>query len=75
MEAELARLRATNAGLREVIAGQAVQIEALVAKIAELERRLSSDSSTSSNPAALVGPALPEAGAGMITNLGGAQTR
>ncbi len=50
MEAELARLRATNAGLREVIAGQAVQIEALVAKIAELERRLSSDSSTSSKP-------------------------
>jgi transposase len=47
---ELARLRATNAGLREVIAGQAVQLEALAARIAELERRLSSDSSTSSKP-------------------------
>jgi len=49
-EVELARLRATNAGLREVIAGQAVQLEALAARIAELERRLSSDSSTSSKP-------------------------
>jgi len=50
-------LRATNAGLREVIAGQAVhvetqagQLEALAARITELERRLSSDSSTSSRP-------------------------
>ncbi len=51
------QLRATNAGLREVIAGQAVhietqagQLEALAARITELERRLSSDSSTSSKP-------------------------
>jgi transposase len=60
----VAQLRATNAGLREVIAGQAVhietqsgqiatqagQLEALAARITELERRLSSDSSTSSKP-------------------------
>ncbi|MBN9096834.1 IS66 family transposase [Microbacterium sp.] len=53
----VARLRSTNSGLREVVAGQAAQIEALIARvetqaaqIAELERRLSSDSSTSSKP-------------------------
>lgn len=50
LSALVAQLRATNAGLREVIIGQAVQMEALAARIAELERRLSSDSSTSSKP-------------------------
>ena len=50
-------LRKTNSGLREVINTQAVQIEtltgqidALSARIAELERRLGSDSTTSSKP-------------------------
>jgi transposase len=53
----VAQLRSTNSGLREVVAGQATQIEALIAqvetqtaRIAELERRLSSDSATSSKP-------------------------
>jgi transposase len=53
----VAQLRVANAGLREVVAGQAVQLEAQAAaleaqaaRIAELERRLSSDSSTSSKP-------------------------
>lgn len=57
LSALVARLRTTNAGLREVIAGQAVQIEtqaaqmeSLTARVAELERRLSSDSATSSRP-------------------------
>lgn len=57
LSALVAQLRATNAGLREVIAGQAIQIETqasqmevLSARVAELERRLSSDSSTSSKP-------------------------
>lgn len=44
------RLQAVNAGLREVIAAQAVQIEAQGARIVELERRLAADSSTSSKP-------------------------
>ena len=55
-EANIA-LRKTNSGLREVINTQAVQIEtltgqidALSARIAELERRLGSDSTTSSKP-------------------------
>lgn len=55
--AVVAQLRATNAGLRDVIAGQAIHIEtqasqmqALSGRVAELERRLSSDSSTSSKP-------------------------
>jgi transposase len=42
------QLRAANAGLREVIAGQARQLEAQAAQIAELRRRLEKDSSTSS---------------------------
>jgi transposase len=60
----IARLRKTNAALREVINTQAVQIETLtgqvtalsaqlaaqVARIEELERRLGSDSTTSSKP-------------------------
>lgn len=53
----IAQLRATNAGLREVITGQSIQIETqagqlevLAARIAELERRLSKDSTTSSKP-------------------------
>jgi len=60
----IARLRKANAALREVINSQAVQIETLtgqvealsaqlaaqVARIEELERRLDSDSSTSSKP-------------------------
>lgn len=60
----LARLRRANAALREVITTQAVQIETLtgqvsalsgqlaaqVARIEELERRLGSDSTTSSKP-------------------------
>jgi transposase len=46
----VAQLRTANAGLREVIAGQAAQMEAQAARIAELERRLGSDSSTSSKP-------------------------
>jgi transposase len=50
LSALVAQLRAANAGLREVIIGQAAQMEALAARIAELERRLSSDSSTSSKP-------------------------
>ena len=50
LSALVTELRAANAGLREVIAGQAVQMQALTARIAELERRLSSDSSTSSKP-------------------------
>ena len=44
------QLRAANAGLREVIAGQARQLEAQAAQIAELRRRLEKDSSTSSKP-------------------------
>jgi len=44
------RLQAANAGLREVVAAQAVQIEVQGARIAELERRLAADSSTSSKP-------------------------
>jgi transposase len=50
-------LEKTNRGLRQVIDAQAVQIEtltgqveALLARIAELERRLGSDSTTSSKP-------------------------
>ena len=50
-------LRKTNSGLRQVIDTQAVQIEtltgqieALGARIAELDRRLGSDSTTSSKP-------------------------
>jgi transposase len=43
-------LRKTNAGLREVIAGQAAQLEAQALRIADLERRLGADSSTSSRP-------------------------
>ena len=60
----IARLRKANAALREVINTQAVQIETLtgqvtalsaqlaaqVARIEELERRLGSDSTTSSKP-------------------------
>ena len=60
----IARLRKANAGLREVINTQAEQIETLtgqvtvlsaqlaaqVARIEELERRLGSDSTTSSKP-------------------------
>jgi transposase len=60
----IARLRKANAALREVINTQGVQIETLtgqvtalsaqlvaqVARIEELERRLSSDSTTSSKP-------------------------
>jgi hypothetical protein len=52
-----AALRKTNAGLREVINTQVAQIEtltrqveALSARIAQLERRLGSDSTTSSKP-------------------------
>lgn len=52
-----AALRRMNTGLREVINTQAVQVEtltgqveALTARIAELERRLGSDSTTSSKP-------------------------
>ena len=50
LSALVTQLRAANAGLREVIIGQAAQMEALAVRIAELERRLSSDSSTSSKP-------------------------
>ncbi len=57
LTALVAQLRATNAGLREVIAGQAIhietqasQLESLAARVAELERRLSSDSTTTSKP-------------------------
>jgi len=64
LSALVAQLRATNARLREVIAGQAVhietqtgqiaaqaaQMESLVSRVAELERRVGSDSSTSSRP-------------------------
>jgi len=50
LSAVVAQLRATNTGLREVITRQAAQMEALSARIAELERWLSSDSSTSSKP-------------------------
>lgn len=57
LSALVAQLRLTNTGLREVVAGQATQIEALISRvetqagrIAELERRLSSDSTTSSKP-------------------------
>ena len=50
LAALVAQLRTTNAGLREVIAGQARQSEAQAARIAELERRLEKDSSTSSKP-------------------------
>ena len=57
LSALVAQLRKTNAGLREVIGGQAVhietqaaQLESLAARVAELERRLGSDSSTSSRP-------------------------
>jgi transposase len=60
----VARLRKANAALREVISSQAVQIETLTGQVAalsaqlagqasrieELERRLGSDSSTSSKP-------------------------
>jgi len=60
----VARLREINSGLREVIAGQAIhiqaqaaqletqaaQMEALAARVAELERRLSCDSTTSNKP-------------------------
>ena len=60
----MVRLRAANAGLREVISTQAVrietltgqiesqaaQVEALASRVVELERRVSSDSSTSSKP-------------------------
>jgi transposase len=41
------QLRAANAGLREVIAGQAMRLEAQAAQIAELRRQLEKDSSTS----------------------------
>lgn len=44
------QLRAANTGLREVINAQAVQLEAQAARIAELERRLNSDSTTSNRP-------------------------
>ncbi len=44
------RLRATNAGLREVINAQAAQLEAQAGRISELERRLGSDSTTSNRP-------------------------
>lgn len=57
LSALVARLRSANAGLPEVISTQAIQIDAqtaqlesLAARIVELERRLSSDSSTSSKP-------------------------
>jgi transposase len=46
----VAGLRAANARLREVIEAKDAQIEALTARVAELERRLSRDSSTSSRP-------------------------
>ncbi len=44
------QLRVTNAGLREVINSQAAQLEAQAGRIAELERRLNVDSTTSSRP-------------------------
>jgi len=44
------QLRATNAGLREVIDAQAAQFEAQAGRIAELERRLGADSTTSNRP-------------------------
>jgi transposase len=50
LAALVAQLRAANAGLREVIDAQAAQLEAQAARIAELERRLGSDSSASSRP-------------------------
>ncbi|MDN5916132.1 MAG: DUF6444 domain-containing protein [Pseudonocardia sp.] len=57
LSALVAQLRKANSGLREVIAGQATQLEtqtaqleAQAARIAELERRLDADSSTSSKP-------------------------
>ncbi len=57
LSATIARLQEINSGLRKVINTQGVQIETLTgqlqaqaARIAELERRLSSDSTTSSKP-------------------------
>jgi transposase len=44
------QLRAANAALREVIAGQAMQLEAQAGQIAELKQRLGKDSATSSKP-------------------------
>lgn len=44
------QLRAANAALREVIAGQAMQLEAQAEQIAQLTQRLGKDSATSSKP-------------------------
>ena len=77
----IGRLQKANAALREVINTQAVQIETLtgqvtalsaqlaaqVARIEELERRLGSDSTTLLE-AALVGPAVPQAGTVLLAH-------
>ncbi len=76
-----AELRKANAALREVINTQAVQIETLtgqvealsaqlaaqVARIAELERRLGSDSTTSSKPPSS-DPPVPQAGTSLLAH-------
>ena len=50
LAALVGELRAANAALREVIAGQAMQLEAQAGQIAELKQRLGKDSATSSKP-------------------------
>lgn len=50
LSAVVEQLRAANAGLREVINVQAARLEAQAGRIAELERRLGSDSTTSNQP-------------------------
>jgi transposase len=50
LAALVGELRVANAALREVIAGQAMQLEAQAGQIAELKQRLGKDSATSSKP-------------------------
>ena len=50
LSAVVEQLQVANAKLREVINAQAVQLEAQAVRIAELERRLNADSTTSNRP-------------------------
>jgi transposase len=50
LAAVVGQLRVANAGLREVIDAQAAQLEVQAGRIAELERRLGADSTTSNRP-------------------------